>query len=54
MAEVHKKTFNIRKAWIDNNNQKPMGQEIVERFPRFMDMLEAAQDDINMSGKLQH
>lgn len=51
MAEVHKKTFNIRKAWIDNKNQKPMGQEIVERFPRFMDMLEAVRQFLALSIK---
>jgi hypothetical protein len=39
MAEAHKKTFIIRKAWIDNKNKKPTGKEVVERFPRFLDML---------------
>ena len=33
MAEAHKKTFGIRKAWIDNKNKKPTGKEVVERFP---------------------
>ena len=33
MAEAHKKTFSIRKAWIDNKNKKPTGKEVVERFP---------------------
>ncbi len=39
MAEAHKKTFSIRKAWIDNKNKKPTGKEVVERFPRFMEYL---------------
>ncbi len=35
MAEAHKKTFSIRKAWIDNKNKKPKGKEVVERFLDF-------------------
>ena len=39
MMEAHENTFTIRKAWIDDKKKKPSGMEIVERFPRFMDML---------------
>ncbi len=49
MAEAHKKTFHIRKAGIDNKNQKLMGQEIVELFPEFMDMLEAVRQFLALS-----
>ena len=45
MAEADKKTFSIRKAWIDNKNKKPTGKEVIERFPWFLDMLVAVRYD---------
>lgn len=39
MREAHVKTFSVRRTWIVEEN--PSAKEVMERFPRFMDMVEA-------------